>query len=346
MENLVRICVGVMGSLFVLYSIGCAKQNCKVDAKISEFIYNDNRIPSCHASTLVELKNGDILAAWFGGKDEGDKSVEIWLSRRSDGKWSMPVTMTDYPDQPTWNPVLFRDNSNKIWLFFKVGPSPREWTGAYRTSTDDGKTWSDITLLPAGLFGPIKNKPIQLANGDIVCGTSVEAYRVWTCWTEISSDEGKNWRIGGPITVPEQPFGVIQPTLWEYEPGKLKMLMRSRRNIGYVVESHSEDGGYTWSPGKAVKSLPNPNAGIDAIRMKDGTIALVYNHTPNSRSPLNIAFSKDNGVTWGEPYVLEDQPGEYSYPAIIQSKDGKLHITYTWKREKVKYVVIDPKDIL
>lgn len=343
MEYLKRFFIGLTGVLIVMNSISLAKQKSNLNPEISEFIYKDERIPSCHASTLVEVENGDILTAWFGGKDEGDKSVEIWMSRRSKGKWLKPQAMTNYPAQPTWNPVLFRDNCNKVWLFFKVGPSPREWTGAYQTSTDNGYTWSKITLLPAGLLGPIKNKPIQMANGDIVSGTSVEAHSVWTCWVEISSDEGKSWRIGGPITVPDQPFGVIQPTLWEYEPGKLKMLMRSRRNIGYIVESHSEDGGLTWSPGKPVKSLPNPNSGIDAVQMKDGTIALVYNHTHSDRTPLNIAFSKDNGTTWSEPYVLEDQPGEYSYPAIIQSKDGKLHITYTWKREKIKYIVIDAK---
>lgn len=314
----------------------------KVKPVVAEFIYDESaNIPSCHASTLVELDNGDILAAWFGGSDEGEKDVEIWLARKSGGTWSKPQQMTDYPNQPTWNPVLFRDSCNKIWLFFKVGPSPREWTGAYRTSTDNGKTWSDVVLLPAGLLGPIKNKPIQLQNGDIVCGTSVEAWRVWTGWTEISKDGGKSWRIGGPILVPEQPYGVIQPTLWEYEPGKLKALLRSR-NIGFIVESQSDDGGLTWTPGKIRKDLPHPGSGIDAVRMSDGRIALVYNHTPRGRTPLNLAFSDDNGDSFGTPYVLENIPGEFSYPAIIQSSNGKLHITYTWRREKIKYVVVDP----
>ena len=317
----------------------------KVKTLISEFVYSDDRILSCHASTLIELENGDILTAWFGGKAEGDKSVEIWMSRRSKNKWSTPIVMTNYPDTPTWNPVLFCDKSGTIWLFFKVGPHPERWTGAYKTSIDGGKTWSDITLLPAGQLGPTKNKPIQLTNGDMICGSSVEAYNVWSCWTEISSDEGRTWRIGGPITVPDKPLGVIQPTLWEYEPGKLKMLMRSTKEIGHIVESYSEDGGFTWSPGKPIESLPNPNSGIDAVKMQNGIIALVYNHTYKGRTPLNIAFSIDNGKNWGKPFVLEDGPSEYSYPAIIQSNDGMLHITYTWNRVKIKYVVIDPKTL-
>lgn len=334
---LAGICV-----ILIINTIIAKERGQKMKTVISEFIYNDNRIPSCHASTLVELGNSEILAAWFGGIEEGNKSVEIWMSRRSAAKWSTPVAMTNYPDVPTWNPVLFRDNTGKIWLFFKVGHSPERWSGAYRTSIDGGKTWSDINLLPAGLLGPVKNKPIQLTNGDIICGTSVEAYRVWSCWVDISSDGGKTWRKCGPIIVPGHPRGVIQPTLWEVEPGKLNMLMRSTRKIGCIVESHSIDGGLTWSSGKPVKSLPNPNAGIDAVKMRNGTIALVYNHTRKGRTPLNIAFSKDNGETWGEPFILEDAPGEYSYPAIIQSKDGNLHITYTWKRQRIKYVIVDP----
>jgi predicted neuraminidase len=312
---------------------------------VSEFIYGDKAgIPSCHASTLVELDNGDILASWFGGEDEGEKSVEIWLSRRSNGKWSKPQQMTDYPNQPTWNPVLFRDKTNQIWLFFKVGPSPTEWTGAYRTSKDNGKSWSDISLLPAGLLGPIKNKPIQLENGDIVNPTSVEAWRVWTGWAEISSDGGENWEIGGPIKVPDQQFGVIQPTFWEYAPGKLRALLRSR-NIGFIVESNSNDGGKTWTPGKIREDLPHPGSGIDAVRMSNKNIALIYNHTHRGRSPINLAFSKNNGDSFGTPYILEDIKGEFSYPAIIQAKDGKLHMTYTWRREKIKYVVIDPNGL-
>ena len=177
--NFIKLFVTFIAFAFVFSTISYSKSNTKIKEKVSEFIYGDEaHIPSCHASTLVELDNGDILAAWFGGKDEGDKSVEIWMARRSADKWSKPVAMTHYPDQPTWNPVLFRDNSNKTWLFFKVGPNPREWTGAYRTSTDNGKSWSDVVLLPGGVLGPIKNKPIQLQNGDIVCGTSVEAWHV------------------------------------------------------------------------------------------------------------------------------------------------------------------------
>lgn len=320
---------------------------------MEEFIFEQAPFSQCHASTLVELPGGEILAAWFGGAREGDDSVEIWVSRRSQSRWSEPVAVTNYPEMPCWNPVLFRDSGGKVWLFFKVGPSPREWTGAYRISEDNGKTWGPVVYLPAGLLGPIKNKPLLLSNGDILAGTSVEAgyrgstpadapYRAWACWVEISSDGGKTWSRQGPIVVPGENFGVIQPAIWESRPGQLRMLMRSTGRIGAVCESSSSDGGKTWTPAQPT-SLPHPGSGIDAVRLGDGTIALVYNHTPRGRTPLNVAFSKDDGKTWSGPLVLEDEPGEFSYPAVIEGADGRLHITYTWKRQRIKYVVLDPR---
>lgn len=330
---------GWTAGVTIFYSEGTPSN--KVKAMVSEFIFNDAPFPQCHASTIVELPDGDLLAAWFGGLREGHESVAVWGARRHDGRWSPPEEWARESGVPCWNPVLFRDARNTIWLFYKVGPSPQSWTGAYRTSAD-GKTWGTPTYLPAGLLGPIKNKPIRLVNGDLVAGTSVESHRAWACWVEISSDEGRTWKKYGPITLPGHPYGIIQPTLWESEPGQLKMLVRSRGPVNFIGEATSSDGGRTWSPARPT-ALPNPNSGLDAVRMKDGKIALVYNHTARGRTPLNLAFSKDNGKTWGAPLVLEDESGEYSYPAIIQTSDGLLHITYTWRRQRIKHMTVDPK---
>jgi len=328
----------------------------KLKPEVAEFIFEKAPFQSCHASTIVELANGDLLSAWFGGRREGDKSMAIWLSRKTvGGKWSPPTVVASFNGAPAWNPVLFRDPNDVVWLFFKAGPMEESWVGAYRTSTDGGETWSDITYLPAGLLGPVRNKPIQLANGDILAGSSREAgmlrganhpqpYWSWASWAELSKDGMKTWALHGPIVYPGVNFGLIQPTLWESSPGHIKMLLRSTELIGYICESSSSDGGLTWTPAKHT-SLPNPDSGIDAVRMRDGTIALVYNHTQRARTPLNLALSNDDGETWGFPYVLEDAPGEFSYPAIIQYRDGKLHMTYTWKRRRIKHVVIDPNDI-
>jgi predicted neuraminidase len=324
------------------------------EKELEEFVFADASFEACHASTIVETPGGGLLSAWFGGLEEGDTSVEIWLSSKKPGQktWSPPEKMTDFPEIPCWNPVLFLDRDNKLWLYFKIGPSPMTWVGAYITSSDGGQSWSGISYLPAGHLGPIRCKPIILSDGTILAGSSVEAgrkrgtpvkpYWSWASWVERSTDNSKTWSIHGPITHPETNFGVIQPTLWQTDSGQVRMLMRSTSQIGWVVESTSNDGGITWEPGK-VTSLPNPNSGIDAVKLQDGRVALIYNHTRSGRSPLNLAFSTDDGDTWGTPLILEDEPGEYSYPAIIQSADGKLHMTWTWKRERVKHVVVDPK---
>jgi predicted neuraminidase len=198
-----------------------------------------------------------------------------------------------------------------------------------------------------------------LSNGDILAGTSVEAgygpdtpndapYRSWAVWVERSSDAGRTWHKHGPITMPGQPYGVIQPTLWETASGEVHMFMRSTDRIRRICESVSRDGGRTWTPAYATH-LPNPSAGIDVARLGDGRLVLVYNHRTRGRGTIHLAVSEDQGATWGAPYLLEGDPQEagsgYSYPAVIQASDGLLHITYTWRRKRIRYVVIDPEDI-
>ena len=137
-------------------------------------------------------------------------------------------------------------------------------------------------------------------------------------------------------------FGAIQPTILRYSTGQVQILCRSRQQS--ITESWSTDGGRSWSPMKATV-LPNPSSGIDAVSLSDGRALLVYNHTEKARSPLNVALSAD-GKLWKAALVLEDQPGEYSYPAVIQTSDGLVHATYTWKRQRIKHVVIDPRRLV
>lgn len=306
----------------------------------SEFIFIQAPFKECHASTIVELKGGDLLAAWFGGDHEGDRSVAIWGARRHANSWSAPFDLAREVGTPCWNPVLFADREEKLWLFYKFGPSPRTWAGAYRTSRD-GSTWSKPAYLPPGILGPIKNKPVTLANGDILAGTSRETALSWTCGVDVSSDDGGTWHHYGPIGVPGYHHGIIQPTVWETAPGHVKMLVRATQDVGFICAATSNDGGHTWSQAKPTE-LPNPNSGIDAVKMRDGRVALVYNPSNTERTPLSLAFSPDEGETWTAALTLEDAPGEYSYPAIIQTRDGRLHITYTWRRQRIKHVVVDP----
>lgn len=311
----------------------------------SEFIYEQASYPSCHASTLVETPEGQLIAAWFGGTAEKNPDVGIWVSRRENGAWIPGVEVANgvQPDgkrHPTWNPVLFQPRGGPLMLFYKVGPTPQTWWGMLRTSTDGGKTWGVAQQLPDGILGPIKNKPVQLADGTILSPTSTETpdrRSKWRVHFERSSDGGKTWSATPPLNDGLE-IGAIQPSILFHGGAKLQALGRSRQDR--VFETWSEDNGKTWTP-LTLTTLPNPSAGTDAVTLADGRHLIVYNDTPRGRTPLSVAVSRD-GRDWKNAVVLESERGEYSYPAVIQAKDGKVHITYTWKREKIRHVVLDP----
>jgi len=308
----------------------------------SEFIYEKAPFPECHASTIAEAKSG-LVAAWFGGTGERNPDVGIWLSRQSGGQWSAPVEVANGVQPPTnryasWNPVLFQPKNGPLMLFYKVGPSPSSWWGMLMKSEDGGQTWSKPRRLPAGIVGPIKNKPVQLANGDILCPSSTED-KGWCVHFERTSDMGENWTATEPVNDGKE-IGAIQPSILFHPAGKLQAVGRSRQ--GKIFEIWSEDGGKTWGK-MTLTTLPNPNSGIDVVTMQDGRQLLVYNPTTHGRSPLKVAVSGD-GKEWKDVLTLEDEPGkEFSYPAVIQAKDGTVHVVYTWKRQKIRHAVVDPK---
>ena len=310
-----------------------------------EFIYETAPFPQCHASTIVETPAG-LVAAWFGGTAEGKPDVNIWSSRLVDGKWAAPVSVadgvrSDGKRHPCWNPVLFQPKAGPLLLFYKVGPSPSKWWGMLRSSDNNGKTWGDARRLPDGILGPIKNKPVQLTDGTILCPTSSEDAG-WRVHFERSADGGKTWTASAPIN-DGKTIGAIQPSILLHPGGKFQAVGRTRQ--GRIFETWSADNGLSWSP-MTLTSLPNPNSGIDAVTLKDGRSLLVYNHTAGGRAILNVALSED-GKTWQAAIVLEKDPGkEFSYPAVIQSADGLVHITYTWHRTRVKHVVLDPAKLV
>lgn len=312
----------------------------------SEFIYQpgDVPFPSCHASTIVENRNG-LLAAWFGGTAEKNPDVGIWISNLAQGNWSTPVEVTNGIQHknkryPCWNPVLY-NTGRDILLFYKVGPSPSTWWGEMVTSKDHGETWSRPYRLPEDIYGPIKNKPVLLENGDLLCPSSSENDG-WRVHMEITKDEGVTWEITPALN--EKEIRAIQPTLLIHPGGKIQLLCRSTSSS--ILTSWSDDNGRTWS-GLTSTILPNPNSGIDAVSLKDGRYLVVYNHILKGRNVLNVAVSND-GMEWEAAVLLEnDKPGtEFSYPAVIQTNDGLIHITYTWNRKLVKHVVLDPAKII
>lgn len=315
-----------------------------------EFLYDKAPFPSCHSATIAETPTG-LVASFFGGTKERNPDVEIYISRFVDGKWLAPVSvangiLADGKRLPTWNPVLYQVPGGDLLLFYKIGPKPSEWWGMMRSSKDGGKTWSDATKLPNGNIGPVKNKPVLLSNGNLFAPSSREGDG-WKVHFEVTKDNGKTWRTVGPLQ--ENGIKAIQPSILQYGKGKLQILARTANRA--IAESWSTDNGETWSP-ITKTTLPNNNSGTDAVTLKDGRQVLVYNHVlppgdlaKGARTPLNVSVSKD-GKIWYAALILEDSPiSQYSYPAVIQTADGMLHFIYTWRREKIKHVVVDPSKL-
>ena len=334
----------------------------KIRNLVQEFVTGEEKgYDSSHASTLLQLKDGNILAAWFGGSWEGENDVAIWGARRVNGVWETPRILADVWDVPCWNPVLFRKEDGGIILFFKVGRTIPIWKTWYVESYDEGVTFTKPKELvendPFDGRGPVKNKPIRLADHTVLAPASWEDNN-WDAFVDISTDDCKTWttsqlvplrRSCYDIQMVDRPYdkhyiwgqGVIQPTLWQDAEGDVHMFLRSTSSK--IFRSDSKDGGRTWCTAYDT-GLPNNNSGIDLVKLNNGDLVLVYNpreNLPNyhkgPRTPLTVALSKDNGETFEEILVLEDKPGNYCYPAVICNEEGKIMITYTWNRENIVY---------
>jgi alpha-L-rhamnosidase len=324
----------------------------------AEFIFQRDRVSfeSCHASTIAETQEY-LVCAFFGGKAEGEPDVGIWLSRsnKMQGDWSNPVEVANgvqyksvdsgrVKRYPCWNPVLYQAKNGPLLLFYKVGPDPPHWWGMLMASHDQGRTWSRPRRLPEGIIGPSRAKPVLLDNGWLLCGASTE-HEGWRVHMEYTADLGNTWSRTKPLN-DGRDFSAIQPTILTWPDDKIQILCRSDERI---LESWSTDGADTWSPLQPTV-LPNPNAGIDALKLPDARHLLVYNHSTRKtggRSRLNVAVTKD-GKCWKAALKLEDsttiggQKASGAYPAAILASDGLVHITYTWKRLNINYVVVDP----
>ncbi len=327
-----------------------------------EEIFGDEReFDSPHAPTLVQLENGDVIAAWFGGRFEKDPDTAIWTAKRSNGVWEKPRKTVDIRNVAAWNPVLFLLNDGSVVLYYKIGETINTWHTEYIISNDNGETWSEPKELVEGDVGgrgPVKNKPIYLSdNKTIIAPASLEG-DCWDSFADISEDNGKTWKMSSFVPVrrinPNERRirdrvynkhfcygkGIIQPTVWEDDKGIVHMLFRSTSSR--IFKSESNDTGRTWSMAYDT-GLPNNNSGIDAVRLPDGTIVLAYNPRENipgmtkgARTPLILSYSEDNGESWKELYVLENTDGAFAYPSII-CNDDEIMLTYSENREKIIY---------
>ena len=354
-ENRVNLEIGPGDYVFTC-PYGEAQNRWKAGVVSERFINKDAPYPESHAATVAETNDGTIVAAWFGGTKERNPDVCIWFSRFINGRWTPSQNVANGIVNDTlryacWNPVLYQVPGGELQLYYKVGPNVAGWVGKVVTSNDGGLTWSQPRELPKDFLGPVKNKPVLLKNGTLLSPSSMEGEGGWRVHFEMSKDFGKTL-TRTPAINDGRTFRAIQPTILVHKNGNLQILCRTQsRALG---ESWSTDNGKTWSP--MTKSiLPNNNSGVDAVSMSDGRHLLVYNHLlphdslpggKGARTPLNVAVS-DDGKTWYAAAVLEDSPiPQYSYPSVIQSSDGLVHIVYTWRRKGVKHIVIDPQQLI
>lgn len=320
---------------------------------VDEFVFakDSTNYPSVHAATIVETPSG-LLTAFFGGQYEGHPDVKIYISKQNNKNvWSKPIAVangyvSDTLTKACYNPVLFRYPDGEIILFYKIGKNVQDWSGYLIRSFDDGNSWTEPEALPEGFLGPIKNSPLLIGE-TLICPSSTENDG-WQVHMEMTDNRGKTWYKSDQIN--SKPWNIIQPSILELTNGDLQVLCRSQDE--HIIAAISKDKGKTWSSPFALL-LPNNNSGTDAITLKSGKHLLVYNHVmakqsayqDKMRTPLNVALS-DDGITWESSLVLEDSPiSEYSYPSVIQANDGFIHIVYTWRREQIKHVKIDPKQL-
>ena len=329
---------------------------CKLDNTANEVIVStqkekifENKITdSCHASTVLPLDDGSVVAAWFGGSSESENDVKIYTSVRTDEDgWSNPIVVSASADLAHWNPVLFQREDGTIVLFFKVGKDTEYWKTYFATSTD-GRSWSTPReLVPgdnSGGRGPVKNKPIRLTDGTVLAPASTEIDGKYRCFVDVSYDDGLTWNktdiIDSKYCVSFK-VPMIQPTLWQSADGSVHMFTRTK--VGKIYRSDSYDGGRTWCRAYATK-LPNNNSGIDLDTDANGRIFLAYNPigVPGIRCKLSLAVSFDDGETFTDILVLDKGLGEYSYPSVVVKGDT-IHITYTDERDYIGYYQIKIK---
>jgi predicted neuraminidase len=319
-----------------------------------EFIDPKSAHPMSHVASIGELLDGTLVATWYAGSREGAGDVAIYLSTRAPGQdaWSSPraiVTRASATQdlnryiKKVGNAVLFAGQSDKLWLLY-VTVSIGGWSGSslnLTTSTDEGQTWTPgrrLTLSPFfNLSELVKNAPIPLSNG----GWAVPIYHelAGTFPEMLWLDEGDGIRAS-KTRVSAGWFG-YQPAFARLSANQALAVLRDDGVATAVSVATTEDAGATWSAPVPL-DLPNPDAGIDAIHLTDGRVLLAFNDSTSGRDNLRLAISADDGRTWARVATLaEEQGGDFSYPFLMQTRNGDVHLVYTWQRKAIKHVVFN-----
>lgn len=357
--NKIVVCLSIILCGFqVLYSEETSLHSTKAQVVDEYFVSPSLEDFDCHSSCLIETSPRRLCAVWKGGPGKGMSNIDIkqnvgiWSSIFENGKWGTPKQIVYALNSVCWTPVLTKQLNGELLLFYRIGFDPRHTISFVKRSCDGGLSWSDAEILPAGIIGPTKSKPIFDNEGNMICGSSVEAgapedeFKATACWIEIFSKEGR-WSKHGPIEIPGRQFGCIEPVLFWGNDGALHMLCRDRSNRigleGWIWTAESFDRGKTWSELKK-SILPNPDSGIDVLSYGDGEILLIYNNSHTNRYPLTLALSKDNGNSWILLFDVEGESGEF--PSATLDSQGLINVTYAYMpadkvQRRIKHVVIN-----
>ncbi|MBI4558675.1 MAG: exo-alpha-sialidase [Candidatus Hydrogenedentes bacterium] len=284
-----------------------------------------------HCSTLAEAPNGDLLCVWFGGSFECADDEVLFIARRKKGEgiWNAPEVLTRGEFlRPPGNPVVFRVNPTRMMVFYDRLEEERPIrSGRWRAgqlmtmySDDNGYTWSKDEEVHLGVGG-IRNVPLTLETGELMVPMSNPPSFL------VTRDGGASWEVSGAMDTGGQPTAVQRST------GSLLCFLRS---APFILQSDSTDLGKTWSPTRPAP-LPCPGAGLAMCKLKSGHFVLVYNSSHTERTPLSVSLSTNDGRSWSRPVHLESNPGEYAYPCVIETSDGKIHVSYTFLRKVIKH---------
>ncbi len=303
--------------------------------------------PAHHASSIAEAPNGDLLVTWYGGSYESSDDEALYMARRKKGErnWSTPELLFRDPAHPVGNAIIFVDPAKKIWILWGRMEATQPllahtgWDGArlmYRVSSDNGHTWTKDVLFPMETSGWLpRNLPITLAGGELLVPLSDERDNVDKSFFVKTKDNGKTWTRSQNI--PNKNVMGEQPTVAPRPDGSLLAFVRLRPTL---LQTESTDGGLNWTPAHET-DLKCPDAAISLRALRNGHLLLVHNDSDRARTPLSITRSVDGGKTWSSHLAFESNPGEYSYPSVLQTSDGLIHVVYTYRRYSIKHVEFD-----
>lgn len=352
-----------------------------------------------HGSTIINLPNGDMLAAWFYGSGERkEDDVKIMGARLKKGekKWTPPFLMADTYGIPDCNPVLFMNTKNELFLVW-IAVQSNLWEQsvlrfrmARNYSGNGAPDWNwqdDILLKPGDGFGTEVEKKFKAlpANkdgwagyapryDDMIIAASKDITKRSFGWMTriqplilktgrillplysdglnmsmmaISDDDGQTWRPSLPVVG----RGPIQPALAVKNNGDIVAMMRDSGGEPTRVQiSISTNNGESWSAAEKT-DIPN-TASVELFNLKDGRWAFIGNDIDDGRYRLSLFISEDEGKSWKWKTSLEEKEkdgGSFSYPGMVQSTDGILHITYSYhessSKKSIKHITIDPQKI-